>query len=57
MLETNEERRGGHFSPHGGFHTPEVLFEFFLSQIRFLTLRIGNYLSPENFGCVKTKLT
>lgn len=29
MLETNEERRGGHFSPHGGFHIPEVLFEFF----------------------------
>ena len=57
MLETNEERRGGHFSPHGGFHTPEVLFEFFLSQIRFLTWRIGNYLSPENFGCVKTQRT
>ena len=57
MLETNEERRGGHFSPHGGFHTPEVLFELFLSQIRFLTLRISNYLSPENFGCVKTKRT
>ena len=57
VLETNEERMGGHFSPHGGFHTPEVLFEFFLSQIRFLTLRIGNYLSPENFGCVKTKRT